>query len=178
MDRIAIVGGGLSGTLVAIRLLRARRPLHIWVVEPQPRLGPGLPYSTPYAAHRMNVPAGRLSLVDDDPKHFAQWLRANYDAPAADYCFAPRRVYGRYISSLLEAAWDQRCTGARFEHVRVEAEALVKDSSQIRLHLRGGSTIEADAALLALGNPPSSDEAIPAVRDSPFRSSPHYFRSA
>jgi uncharacterized NAD(P)/FAD-binding protein YdhS len=178
MDRIAIVGGGLSGTLVAIRLLRARRPLYIWVVEPQARLGPGLPYSTPYAGHLMNVPSGRLSLADDDPKHFTQWLRANYDALATDYCFAPRRVYGHYISSLLEAAWDQRCTGVRFEHVRAEADALVKDSSQIRLHLRGGSTIEADAAILALGNPPSSEEAIPAIRNSPFRSSPHYFRSA
>lgn len=178
MDRIVIVGGGLSGTLVAIRLLRARRPLHIRVVEPQARLGPGLPYSTPYAGHLMNVPSGRLSLVDNDPKHFAQWLQHNYDAAATDYCFAPRRVYGRYISSVLEAAWDQRCTGARFEHVRAEAEALVKDSSQIRLHLRGGSTIEADAAILALGNPPSTEQAIPAIRDSLFRSSPHYFRSA
>ena len=176
-NTILIVGGGLSGALLATRLLNAGRPLRVIVVEPRPQLGPGLAYSTACPRHLMNVPSGKLSLVDDDPKHFVNWLRANHDARAADYSFAPRLVYGRYVTALLEAAWDQACTGARFEHVRSEAIALDKDGSQICLCLRDGSTIKADAAVLALGNPPSSEEVMPAIKDSPLRSSPCCFRS-
>jgi glycine/D-amino acid oxidase-like deaminating enzyme len=39
---VAIIGGGLSGTLLAVQLLRnARYPVRVKVVEPRPRLGRG-----------------------------------------------------------------------------------------------------------------------------------------
>jgi uncharacterized NAD(P)/FAD-binding protein YdhS len=125
----------------------------------------------------MNVPSDKLSLVDDEPKHFVKWLRAHYDARATDYSFAPRLVYGRYVSALLEAARDQAGVGVRFEHICSEAIALDKKGSRVRLRLRDGATIEADAAVLALGTPPSSEEAIPAIEGSAFPSSSCYFRS-
>ncbi len=46
---VAIVGGGLSGTLVAMRLLESVKPpqmMRILVIEPRPQVGPGLAYST------------------------------------------------------------------------------------------------------------------------------------
>jgi uncharacterized NAD(P)/FAD-binding protein YdhS len=163
---------------VAVQLLKAGRPLRIVVVEPRPQLGPGLAYSTSCAGHLMNVPSGKLSLADDDPKHFVKWLRTNYNDRGDDYSFAPRLVYGRYVSALLEAACDQARPGVSFEHVRSEAIALDKEGSRFCLRLRDGSTVEADAVVLALGNPPPSEEAIPAVQGSAFQSSPCYFRSA
>jgi uncharacterized NAD(P)/FAD-binding protein YdhS len=177
MESIVIIGGGLSGALVAIQLLKAGRSLRIVVVEPRPQLGPGLAYSTSCAGHLMNVPSGKLSLADGDPKHFVKWFRAHYNARAADYSFAPRRAYGRYVAELLEAAWGQAGMGVSFEHVRSEAIALHQQGSRFCLRLRDGSTLEADAAVLALGNPPSSEEAIPAIEGSAFPSSSCYFRS-
>ena len=59
---VAIVGGGLSGMLVAMRLLESVRPgqmLRVLVIEPRPTLGPGLAYSTNYAGHLMkSAPEG------------------------------------------------------------------------------------------------------------------------
>ncbi|THA34923.1 hypothetical protein E6R62_38850, partial [Streptomyces sp. A1136] len=44
---VAIVGGGMAGTLAAIRLLRqAQTPLLIRIFDPNPELGRGLAYST------------------------------------------------------------------------------------------------------------------------------------
>jgi len=66
---VAVVGGGLSGTLVAMRLLGLARPpqmMRVLVIEPRPQLGPGLAYSTSCSGHLMNVRAGKLGLADED----------------------------------------------------------------------------------------------------------------
>src|SRR5271163_750678 len=73
---IVIVGGGASGSLVAIQLLkRAAWPSRIIVVEPRTELGAGIPYSTAYISHLLNVPAEGMSAFEDDPQHFLRWLR-------------------------------------------------------------------------------------------------------
>ncbi|HEX9952174.1 MAG TPA: FAD/NAD(P)-binding protein, partial [Rubricoccaceae bacterium] len=59
---LAIVGGGASGTLVAIHALaQARAPLAVVLVEARAKIGQGVAYSTPDSAHRLNVPAGKMS---------------------------------------------------------------------------------------------------------------------
>jgi len=73
---IAIIGGGASGTLLAVSLLRrARAPLRVLLVEKTGRVGPGLAYSTERPSHLLNVPAARMSAFPEDPEHFLRWAR-------------------------------------------------------------------------------------------------------
>ena len=67
---VAIVGAGLSGTLVAVNLLRyATRPLRIVMIERRGDFGPGVAYSTTDPQHRLNVPAARMSAFETAPLH-------------------------------------------------------------------------------------------------------------
>src|SRR5579875_1247003 len=99
---IAIIGGGVSGTLTAYHLLRQNADAHVVVIDPRHKLGLGLAYSTPSLRHLLNVPAGKISALPDEPDHFLNWLRVSHDAEAQPTTFAPRAVFGRYIHSLAE----------------------------------------------------------------------------
>src|ERR1700749_2914986 len=98
---IAIIGGGGSGTLTAYNLLRQNADARVVVIDPRPKLGLGLAYSTPSLRHLLNVPAGKISALPDEPDHFLNWLRKNYDQSATVDTFAPRAVFGQYIRSIL-----------------------------------------------------------------------------
>src|SRR3984957_9885069 len=98
---IAIVGGGVSGTLTAFHLVRQTKPARVILIDQRPGFGLGLAYSTPSLRHLLNVPAGKISALPDQPNHFLNWLRKNHDPAATEKTFAPRAVFGRYIQSLL-----------------------------------------------------------------------------
>src|SRR5246127_2217578 len=98
---IAIIGGGVSGALTAFHLVRQGTPARVILIDQRPDFGVGLAYSTPSFRHLLNVPAGKISALPDQPDHFLDWLRMNYDPAATEKTFAPRAVFGRYIQSLL-----------------------------------------------------------------------------
>src|SRR3954469_25208114 len=99
---VAIVGGGCSGLLVAVHLLRNGFTGGITIIEPRAELGRGLAYSTRFDEHLLNVPAGKMSALPDEPAHFLNWLQARRWPGTAPGLFAPRRVYGEYLGELLE----------------------------------------------------------------------------
>ncbi len=176
MGSIAIVGGGFSGTLLAAHLLRAGGPVRITLVE---RLGPfggGVAYGTRCHSHVLNVPAGRMSAFDDAPDHFLSWLRRG-DPAASGGAFVPRALYGQYLRQVLAHAEAQAGPGAELERVPGEAVALSpvpQDAGvQVRLDGKGGRTVVADAAVLAIGNYPPAD---PEVSDTGFFGDPRYAR--
>src|SRR6202012_134962 len=100
---IAIIGGGVSGALTAFHLVRQEVQARVILIEQRPDFGLGLAYSTPSLRHLLNVPAGKISALPDQPNHFLNWLRKNYDPAATAKTFAPRAVFGRYIQSLLRS---------------------------------------------------------------------------
>ena len=102
--RIVIVGGGCSGMLVAFQLLRKGFRDSLTIVEPRAELGRGLAYSTTFDGHLLNVPAERMSALPEQPSHFLEWLRGCGFPNAAPGVFAPRRLYGEYLGSLLRDA--------------------------------------------------------------------------
>lgn len=167
--RIAIIGGGFSGTMVATHLLRlATAPLSITLIEPRPSLGAGLAYGTANPCHLLNVPAGRMSAFPDDPRHFSGWL--SHDTYGAG-CFAPRKLYGIYIQSVLETVIAQAPASARLDRIRNEAVAILPHGSGAVIQLKTGQTLQADRVVLVLGNFPPSD---PDVADRSFYRSQRY----
>jgi uncharacterized NAD(P)/FAD-binding protein YdhS len=152
---IAIVGGGCSGALVAVQLLRNGFPGSVSVIETRPRLGYGLAYSTSFEQHLLNVPAAKMSALPDEPAHFLEWLRSRNWQGAAPDAFAPRKLYGEYIEDLLESSVSAYGHG-NFCHICgevVDAQGTVRG---VTLGLHDGARVEARKAVLALGNPASA----------------------
>ncbi len=153
---VAIIGAGASGTLTAVQFARlAKEGARGALIDAGARAARGLAYGTPYGAHLLNVPAGRMSALPDDPEHFLRWLRAR-DASAVAGTFAPRALYGDYLASLLAAEE----TYTRVTRLGGTAIGLTRGEhprAQWTVHLHDGRTITARAVVIALGNLPPSD---------------------
>lgn len=72
---IVVIGGGFSGTTVAVNLLRRGRPARVLLVNRYGPIGRGVAYGTRLEAHVLNVPAGGMSALEDDPEHFLRWAQ-------------------------------------------------------------------------------------------------------
>ncbi|MET0307642.1 MAG: FAD/NAD(P)-binding protein [Sphingomonas sp.] len=148
IDHVAIIGAGFSGTLQAINLLRHDGP-RATLIERAPVAGTGLAYGAAHPSHVLNVRAANMSAFPDDPSHFVRWLEAR-GVPDAATAFIPRVTFGEYLRELLEDAL--RTSGDRLTLVRGEVVDLESEEGvTVRLRDR---TIEADAAVLAVGNLP------------------------
>jgi uncharacterized NAD(P)/FAD-binding protein YdhS len=142
---IAIVGGGFSGAMLAARL--AESGITSTVIDRDADIGLGVAYSTPFDGHLLNVRSNRMSAVEGRPDDFVQWLQAHQPDQAAPEGFAPRRLYGLYVQD--------RLAGVEAAHpgliTRVVGQAVAVEDAAVRL--ADGRLIEADAVVLATGNP-------------------------
>lgn len=158
MNTVAIIGAGAGGVLTAAQLTRqAKRPLRIVLIERSSVVGRGVAYGTHCAAHLLNVPAGRMSALPDDPEHFLRWLQHREpDATAVD--FARRDRYGEYLADVLR---DSQALNREVRIDRVIAEARdvapVELSRGASVFLSIGERVWADAVVLAIGNFPPVD---------------------
>jgi len=150
-ETIAIVGAGYSGSLLAVQLLR-RTQARVVLIERRSVFGLGLAYGTSCPAHLLNVRSGRMSAFPDDATHFVQWLGRNRPEFADPDGFAPRMVYGDYVRATLDEA--EAANPGRFERVSGEVVGVETDKESVRLRFADGRRINADRAVLALGNAP------------------------
>lgn len=155
--RIIIIGGGASGVLMACHLLRDhRRDLAVTLVERRERVGPGLAFSTDRPEHLLNVRAANMSAFPDDPLHFWCWLRdvsADRFEPCPDpYCFAPRYLYGEYVSQLVAEATAGLGRQSRLQIVRGECCAVEEEVRGVAVTLADGTRHVGELAILATGN--------------------------
>ena len=145
------MGAGCGGTLVAAHLLRQSQPVHIELID-QRIPGRGLAYSTAWDQHLLNVRAARMSAFGSEPSHFLEWLRANGQPDATADSFAPRKVFGSYIQSILESAV-RSAPAHRFRHHASRAVRLVHNRTKAQVALENGERIATDRVVLATGNP-------------------------
>ena len=143
MKRVAIAGGGASGALLAVNLLR-HTGAEVVLIERGPRVARGAAYGTDDPNHLLNVRADRMSALPDEPGHFADWLEAHGGCRED---FAERRAYGAYLGELLADA----SVPGRFRVVRGEVTDIRSEGGREVLDV-DAERIEADVAVLALGN--------------------------
>lgn len=155
---VAIVGGGFTGAVVAANLARnaASDGASIVIFEPRTRLGAGLAYDTANPAHRINVPAARMSLVPDDPDDFLNWLAAkreprnDTEALAADGNLYVRRVvFGRYVGEFIAPF----VKSGKVVHRRERVEHVERRGKQWRLSSGPGTELLADIVVIATTHP-------------------------
>src|SRR5687768_3131970 len=103
MKRITIIGGGASGTLRAIHLMRFGRgtDVEINLVEERSRVGRGVAFGTTRDSHLLSVPAERMGAYAEDPGHFYRSLCENGHM-FGPHDFVPRRLYGDYLREVFE----------------------------------------------------------------------------
>ncbi|KKC27213.1 FAD/NAD(P)-binding protein [Sphingomonas sp. SRS2] len=152
IGHVAIIGAGFSGALQAINLLRHDGP-RVTLIERRGSFARGIAYSTPNAAHLLNVRAANMSALPDDPDHFVRWLAATGKGKAQS--FASRQDYGRYLSELLRETIAS--TPDRLMLMRGSAAELKLCADGVTIGFGSGGRLAADAAVLALGNLPPHD---------------------
>lgn len=147
---VVIIGGGFSGALQAVNLLRHDGP-RATLIERRPQAGQGVAYSTSHPGHLLNVRTANMSAFPDEPDHFVHWLarRGEGDRRA----FVPRSLYGSYLAELVEQA--RRQFPGRLDLVHGDAVDL-ELTDGVAVRLSDGRVVQGDTAVLALGNPPTA----------------------
>jgi 3,4-dihydroxy-2-butanone 4-phosphate synthase len=168
-ERVAIVGGGASGTVAAAHLLREPREhaLEVWLIDRDGQIGRGVAYGTTDPLHLLNVPAVRMGAVSGHPEHFHEWLLATgHDEP--EEAFMTRGLYGDYLLALLADA-EASCTDAVLHRRHGEVVAIAAGAAAdlpaapgagARLTFADGDALDVDRVILALG-PLSGGDPIP-----------------
>lgn len=175
---IAIIGAGVSGSLLAAQLLRhADTPLHVRLIERSGEFGRGVAYGTRCPEHRLNVPAGRMGAFPEEPDGFLRWVTARAGwkgfpvrVSAGDYL--PRQLYGEYVADVLAAAETVAAAPGTICE-RISAEIVDIDDTSDRLVLKSNDerVFPADLVVLAIGNLPGE---YPIPRPLPIYQTPRY----
>ncbi|UST72359.1 FAD/NAD(P)-binding protein [Pseudomonas siliginis] len=164
---ILIIGGGLSGTMLAVQLLRLPGQRKILIIEPRAELGRGEAYSAVELGHTLNGNAARMSVDPDNPDDLTQWLTAHIadggwpesaeqDVPVSEL-FPPRGLFGVYVQQRLdEARAVGALQGSTVEHICAEAVDLQIDSASAQLTLSDGRILRGSQAVLATGMFPAA----------------------
>jgi uncharacterized NAD(P)/FAD-binding protein YdhS len=149
---VIVIGGGLSGTLLACQLLRMPNShLSVTLIERRPQVGVGIAYDTDNPDHLLNVRISNMSAFPDDPEHFWRWLVAR-GVRSDPFCFVPRQLYGRYIASLLKVSVPVDARPGRLTIVHGECAAIRTSPTGVTVTLQDGATHSSDIAVLATGH--------------------------
>ena len=146
---VAIVGGGFSGLMTLVHVLRRTPEAHVTIIEREPRPGPGLAYGACGPTHLLNVPADRMGAFPDDPRGFLAWLEAHEPGRFQAHDFVPRRLYADYLHDVIAGLTSYG--GATF--VRGSVARVASDAWGCELTLASGERLRAGAIVLALGLP-------------------------
>lgn len=175
MKKITIIGGGATGTLLAINLIKhsGDKPLEINLVDKKERVGRGVAYSAAEDFHLLNVPANKMGAFPDDLEHFYRWLtEKKYDFFSND--FVPRKLYGEYLRELFCASFKNKNPNVAVNLLDDEAVDILIDDARAQVILKSGEVVYSDKVVLAFGNfaPPH-----PKTADQAFTQSAKYFQN-
>ncbi len=149
---VALVGSGFSAICTAAHLLSSLpAEASIAIVGDESDFGRGTAYRTELPYHRLNVPAGRMSVFPDRPDDFVEWLAQN-GLGNDPLLFASRGDYGLYLRDRLASLLRSREQRARVDFIRAKASACRPESQGgFTFTLENGETLQARNVVLCLG---------------------------
>jgi uncharacterized NAD(P)/FAD-binding protein YdhS len=169
---IAIIGGGVSGALVVLNILKqSNRATQILWFDTKNVFCKGLAYSTDEDVHLLNVRASNMSVFVDEPLHFVNWL-AQQQLPFSSQDFVPRTIYGQYVSSTFNELKDSNAT-VKITCLAEEVTAINKNSDEFLVSAK--QDYQAHQVVLAFGN---FLPAHPRSIHTDFQQSNRYFQNA
>ena len=149
---VVVVGGGCSGVLTTLQLLRQAHGSHCGVVlvDSRPRFGRGLAYSIWDDSMLLNVPAGNMSALADEPNHFMEYCR-EMDPSLNGGSFVSRRIYGDYLEHVLATT----AASSSVELLRIRGQVVriqsAPDRGGFEVTLADGAVVMAGDVILACG---------------------------
>jgi len=157
--RIAIVGGGFSGSSGAVQLVRrSSAPLAVTIIEPRERVGGGLAYSSDDADHRLNGQPGTHLIDPSDQGMFVRWCEAHgaFSAdPGArlpnDTIFVRRSVFRQFLEETV-ADHAASLTGSSIRHLRDRVIDIVPGEKSLTVVTAGNNKLDCDLVVLAAGH--------------------------
>lgn len=160
---VAIIGAGLSGSLLAINLLNCsfKDKIEIFLIESsKKRFGRGVAYSPNSIYQKLNVPAKGMSLFPENPNHFVDWWKANertYFYLGETYeenSFFPRFIFGDYLESTLNSNIQSKTLNKDFFNINDEVVDATNIETRWKIKLSSGAELIVDTVVLATGNIP------------------------
>lgn len=151
MKTLVIIGAGFSGTVTAIQFLKHCPPgVQVILINRSGGMARGLAYGTNSAQHLLNVPVGNMTALVDEPESFQKFCqKTNPDIVGSS--FVPRRLYGDYLSCLLDSAVDS-AKGISLHRLAAEVHSLRADQQGAIVELADGEELRADHVVLAFGH--------------------------
>ena len=150
MKTLVIIGSGFSGAVTAIEFLRRRGGQdRVIIVNRSGTMARGLAYGTNSSHHLLNVPAGNMTALVQEPDSFLEYCKAR-EPNSGGHSFMPRKLYGEYLHQLLDVELKRHSRTAR--HLVAEVTRLEPCANGIRIHLGSDEVLDADHVVLAFGN--------------------------
>src|SRR6478609_3438139 len=123
---VVVVGSGFSAIATVCNLIELLPPSSsVVVIGDDPGFGRGTAYRTELYLHRLNVPAGRMSLFPDRPDAFVEWL-GDRKRPLREGDFASRQDYGLYVRDTLAALLRSKRSHCRVDFIRAKATGCIE----------------------------------------------------
>jgi uncharacterized NAD(P)/FAD-binding protein YdhS len=176
VKKIIIIGGGLSGCLLTINLLRyatTKERVGVSLIDRNPENNLGSAYSSYDECLLLNVPACRMGAFSSDPKHFLAWA-LDKGVPVNGWDFLPRKLYKYYIQELLRHALHEKNASITLDRIHGEAVDILIRDGQAEVFMHDDKSFLADHVVLALGNFPPRD---PSINNRGFIKSKYYFQN-
>ena len=159
VPRIAIVGRGFSGMMMAVALMRTvRTPFHLQLFDPNSTVNGGQALASARSSTILNTRVRDLSVSLGDPDDFNDWLCSNAEfraaVPAAipgfRQIFVPKEIFSDYVYQRFSEALTRRPDIS----MQLSCQAVLglrKLPSGRFLVLQEEGSIECDVAVLATG---------------------------
>ncbi|WP_457580426.1 FAD/NAD(P)-binding protein [Ensifer canadensis] len=157
--RIAIIGRGFSGIMMAIALMKSvRTAFHVHLFDPQPTISGGQVMAAAQSGEILNSRVRDLSVAAGQPEDFNEWLCANQDFRAAvsaaipgfQQIFVPKSIFSDYVYQRFSEALTRR-PDISMQLSREAVLGLRKLPSGRFAVLQDEGSIECDVAVLATG---------------------------
>lgn len=181
MKKFGIIGGGFSGTMTAVHLIRNTvEPIEIIIINERETFNKGIAFN-PYSRHHLlNVATSKMSAFADKPEHFLDWImqHKNYESKDKNIianAFLPRYLYGQYLSEI----WKETINSTNAERVSIKViDAFVVDldvsENAVTLLLSDNENLTVDVCVIASGNHIPRN---PSIKNTSLFQSKNYFQN-
>ncbi|PJZ68821.1 hypothetical protein CH373_15495 [Leptospira perolatii] len=167
--KIAVVGMGASGIVVFMQLVNdiidGSRSEHAKIIlfEKTNRLGDGIAYGTKEECHLLNMRTSSMTMFDDKPSDFANWLEERGISSGTEaQPYIPRKYFGDYLRDCFLYSFEKAKThriDVEIVHQEVidciKADSLHDSLPSISLVLND-TKIHVNDVILCPGDVPSS----------------------
>lgn len=145
---VVIIGGGASGALVALCVMRSGTHAdRIVIIDDGKNVGEGVAYAHINEHYLLNVRAIGMSAYFDQPTHFVEWLKEEKAYDDAEG-FVPRHWYAEYLRH--ELAIQIKQSGVQLSIHHGIATKINRTTHAVTC--TDGTQYDADVVIMAIGN--------------------------